>query len=265
MIDVAGVEGGHVGMEARAGLFPPDQQFDPAIAFPRAELHQGVLVARQFVPHFAQPLHAAYGSVKAMAETGLTRRIRVKLSSEEAGSISLTPVVVQEMTLHELLEHILASAGKDEERVRGLLRRGAVVSGASRFRWEGWDEDPASLREQLAAFPDPDPARPFSPAACLHAVLRAPGRRLEIDRAAGAARRLLRRRSFWDVLTALAAAGVPEYRDYSYRHRADCYHLPLTSVQLATLRRAASLLAYSGLRDAIRQIGYDSLELYTGR
>lgn len=200
-----------------------------------------------------------------MAETGSTRRIRVKLSSEEAGSISLTPVVVQEMPLHELLEHILASAGKDEERVRGLLRRGAVVSGASRFRWEGWDEDPASLREQLAAFPDPDPARPFSPAACIRAVLRAPGRRLEIDREAGAARRLLRRRSFWEVLTAVAAAGVPVYRDYSYRHRADCYLLPLTNVELTALRRAASLLAYSGLRDAIRQITYDSLELYTGR
>jgi hypothetical protein len=200
-----------------------------------------------------------------MAETGSTRRIRVKLSSEEAGSISLTPVVVQEMPLHDLLEHILASAGKDEERVRGLLRRGAVVSGASRFRWEGWDEDPASLREHLAAFPDPDPARPFSPAACIRVVLRAPGRRLEIDREAGAARRLLRRRNFWDALTALAAAGAPVYRDYSYRHRADCYHLSLTSAQLAALRQAASLLAYSGLRDAIRQIAYDSLELYTGR
>jgi len=43
--------------------------------------------------------------------------VRVKLSSEAAGSISLTPVVVQEFAVRDLVENILAVTGKDESRV----------------------------------------------------------------------------------------------------------------------------------------------------
>ena len=48
--------------------------------------------------------------------------VRVKLSSEAAGSISLTPVVVQEFAIRELVENILAVTGKDEARVRAGTR-----------------------------------------------------------------------------------------------------------------------------------------------
>ena len=65
--------------------------------------------------------------------------VRVKLSSEAAESISLTPVVVQEMPVRELVEHMLGVTGKDEARIREMLLRGTLVSGASRFRWAGWD------------------------------------------------------------------------------------------------------------------------------
>ncbi len=40
--------------------------------------------------------------------------IRVKLSSEAADSISLTPVVVQELPVRDLIEHMLGVTGKDE-------------------------------------------------------------------------------------------------------------------------------------------------------
>jgi len=69
----------------------------------------------------------------------LPEKIRVKLSSEAAESIALTPVVVQEMALRELIEHVLGVTGKDEARIRDLLLRGTLVSGASRFRWPGWE------------------------------------------------------------------------------------------------------------------------------
>ena len=67
--------------------------------------------------------------------------VRVKLSSEAAESISITPVVVQEMPVRELVEYMLGVTGKDEARIRELLLRGSLVSGASRFRWTGWDVD----------------------------------------------------------------------------------------------------------------------------
>ena len=72
----------------------------------------------------------------------LPRRVRVKLSSEAAESISITPVVVQEMPVRELVEHMLGVTGKDEARIRELLLRGTLVSGASRFRWAGWEAEP---------------------------------------------------------------------------------------------------------------------------
>src|SRR5690242_15275245 len=94
----------------------------------------------------------------------LPDRVRVKLSSEAAESISLTPVVVREMPVRELVEYMLGVTGKDEARVRELLLRGSLVSGATRFRWSGWETDLPSVLELLATFPDPEPMRPFAPA-----------------------------------------------------------------------------------------------------
>src|SRR6266576_1968260 len=98
--------------------------------------------------------------------------VRVKLSSEVAESISITPVVVREIAIRELIEHMIGITGKDEGRVHELLLRGTLVSGASRFRWAGWDADREGIRETLASFPDPDPGRPFAAAMCVRAALR---------------------------------------------------------------------------------------------
>src|ERR1039458_1010277 len=97
----------------------------------------------------------------------LPRTIRVKLSSEAAESISLTPVVVEEVGMRELSEHMWGITGKDEPRIRELLKRGALVSGASRFRWVGWDADAEGVREVLETFPDADPTRKFEASRCV--------------------------------------------------------------------------------------------------
>src|ERR1700690_2849100 len=114
----------------------------------------------------------------------LPQTIRVKLSSEAAGSISLTPVVAQELPVRELIEHMLGVTGKDEQRIRELLLRGTLVSGASRFRWTGWTADLESLRELLASFPDPDPSRQFAAERCVRATLRGGRQVIEIPREA---------------------------------------------------------------------------------
>ena len=99
----------------------------------------------------------------------LPQTVRVKLSSEEAGAISITPVVVQEMPVRDLVEHLLGVTGKDEARIREVLRRGTLVSGASRFRWVGLEADSESVTELLAGFPDPDPTRHFAAGRCMRA------------------------------------------------------------------------------------------------
>src|SRR4051794_11530453 len=95
--------------------------------------------------------------------------VRVKLSSEVAESISITPVVLQDLPTRELVEHMLGITGKDAPRVHDLLLRGTLVSGASRFRWTGWDAGRADIEQLLATFPDRDPQRPFTPERCVRA------------------------------------------------------------------------------------------------
>ena len=124
----------------------------------------------------------------------LPETIRVKLSSEQAGAISLTQVVVREMPVRELVEHMLGYTGKDEARVRELLLRGTLVSGASRFRWMGWAPGAREVAELLATFPDPEPGRPFDAARCVRAVLRGRRAAVEIPREAGLRKGLLRGR-----------------------------------------------------------------------
>lgn len=195
--------------------------------------------------------------------------VRVKLSSEAAEYVSLTPVVVQEMPVRELVEHMLGITGKDEARIRDLLLRGTLVSGASRFRWTGWEADGAGLRSLLTTFPDPNPSLPFDPERCVRAVLRGPRQPIDVARQAALRRGLiasiLRRRSFWDALIEAAGTGVPAYNGYSYRDRADVYQLPLTGSAAQRIRDAARLVRYTALEMQIRNAQIQSVEFYVPR
>jgi hypothetical protein len=193
----------------------------------------------------------------------LPATVRVKLSDESAAYVALTPVVVREMPLAELLEYIAASAGRDPGAVAGSLRRGSLVSGASRFRWEGWEADPEELAAALAALPAPDPTRPFHAEQCVKATLCGPGVRIEIARQAASRRRLLRRPSFWQAL--LSAAHECVYVTYLPRERADLYRAPLSSEQASALNRAASLLVFRDLAAQIRTARLTEAEFVVAR
>ena len=195
----------------------------------------------------------------------LPQTVRVKLSSEAAEAISLTPVVVQELPLRDLVEHMLGVAGKDEPRIRELLRRGTLVSGASRFRWTGWEADLGGLRELLSTFPDPDPARAFAAERCIRAVLRGGRQAIEISREAGLRKSLFQRETFWDRLMGVMAAVSPAYGGYSYRDRADRYTRELARAETETIRAAAESVKFSTLRDQIRTTGFGAAELYVTR
>jgi hypothetical protein len=195
--------------------------------------------------------------------------VRVKLSSEAAEAISLTPVVVQELAVRDLIEHVLGVSGKDEERLREILLRGTLVSGGSRFRWAGWEADAEGLREVLATFPDPDPARPFEPARCVQAILRGGRQAVTIPREAvvrrGAIAALFRRPTFWDHLMEIAASIPPCYSGYSYRDRADRYVAALTVDHAARLRASSSMIGYSTLRAQVQSVGFAQAELLVTR
>ena len=205
-----------------------------------------------------------YASVKKHGMS-LPATIRVKLSSEAAEGISITRVVVQDMPLRDLVEHMLGITGKNEARVRELLLRGTLVSGASRFRWTGWDAELDGLRELLATYPGDDPARPFASTRCVRAVLRGGRQAIHIPREAGARKPLLRKASFWDVLLDLAAAGEVQYLHYSYKDRADCYRFDMPLAAAEKLRAAGEIVKYSSLREQIRAAGFVWAELFVER
>jgi hypothetical protein len=191
--------------------------------------------------------------------------LRVKLSSEVAEAIALTPVVVQELPIRDFIEHMLGVVGKDLVRMRELLLRGTMVAGASRFRWTGWPVDEDDLRAILATFPDPDPARAFAPARCIRLVLRGGRQPIEIPRDAGARKGLFQRESFWDVLMEVVAAAPLAYAGYSYRDRADRFQRDLTVDETGRLRAAADSVKYSTLRDHLRSVGFTSVEVFATR
>lgn len=190
--------------------------------------------------------------------------IRVKLSSEAAESIALTPVVVQELAVRDLIEHMLGITGKDEARIRDLLKRGTVVSGASRFRWAGWEAGADDVRALLATFPDPEPWRSFDAARCVRLVLRG-SRPMEIGREVGARKGLLQRVSFWDLLMGIATCGEVSYRGYSYKDKADRYQRDLPLADAERVRAAGELVRFSTLRDQVRTGNFTAMELWCTR
>ena len=191
--------------------------------------------------------------------------VRVKLSSEAAESISITPVVIREIPIRELVEQMLGITGKDAARLHELLLRGTLVSGASRFRWAGWDAGRKDIQTLLATFPDRDPQRSFAPERCIRAALRGQGRRIEIPREVGLRKPLFRRQSFWDTLMAVAASSETRYVDYSYRDRADSYSAPLSLPSLERLRESARLVKYSTLQQQILQTNLETVDLLVTR
>lgn len=180
----------------------------------------------------------------------LPRTIRVRISSEAAGAIAFTPVVASEMALEELLGLAASAVGADAARVHHLLTHGSLVSGASRFRWERIECTLEEVSEAVRALPQPEPERRCAFERCTRVVLIGPHTRIEIEKRAGAARRLFQRSSFWDAL--MGGLGEPCYAGYSYRERADRYAVELDGGARERVVAAAGLLRYRALERQIR-------------
>lgn len=196
----------------------------------------------------------------------LPKSVRVRLLSDEAGSVSFTSVITQEMTTQELLDRVVAHVGKDAARVVRVLRAGTLVKGSSRFQWEGWNVREEDLAPALERYPDPDPVRPFTPQLCTVVVLYfRQGGPVEIDRQALARRRFLRRRSFWDAILAALSPGSMRYQEYSYREQADRYRAVLDLETADVLRGAAGLLPYGALVRRLQATGLTAIDLFVRR
>ena len=185
----------------------------------------------------------------------LPESILVRYTEEEAGYVTVRPVVRQTFRLDELLDMILSVTGKDAARVRQILHSGTIVYHFYRYSWAGFDADEAELSAPLMRFPDADPSRPFDAGKCTLAVFETvgahPKQLLELNRTAGLKRRMFRGQSFWERLLEIAATEKPTYQNYSYGQRADLYRLDLNGENVLQIAQAAKRLAPGKLRSVL--------------
>ena len=194
----------------------------------------------------------------------LPDRIPVKTSSD-AGESSMTRVFVEQLALTDLVERMLGFTGKDAELLQQVMARGSFVNGATRLRWESLSVSRAEAEQLLAKFPSPEPGRVFDASKCTGAQLLDGRVPIEIPKQAASVRRLLRRKSYWDVLLECATSKPLTYVEYSYTLRADRYRRELSVSETAMLKEQAILLTHGGLAQYLLENDFRIMELFTHR
>jgi hypothetical protein len=186
----------------------------------------------------------------------LPEAIPVKYTEEEAGHLSIRPVVHQTFRDFELVDMIVQVAGKDPHRVQQILRAGTVVFRTYRYWWEGVEADPTALQEILATYPDAEPDRAFALEHCTAIILESSGspprHSLHMKREQATKKRGLHAfcgsDNFWDVLMKLGAGSSLHYKEYSYALRADMYSRALSANEVLRLAADANRYATRDLR-----------------
>jgi len=93
----------------------------------------------------------------------LPEQIPVRYTEEDAGYVSMRPVVKQTFRLNELADMVVSVTGKDPARVQQIFRNGTVVYNGYRYSWDGIPAELAEIASLLHPFPDDEPSRPFHP------------------------------------------------------------------------------------------------------
>ncbi|HTQ85823.1 MAG TPA: hypothetical protein VMI93_06400 [Candidatus Solibacter sp.] len=184
--------------------------------------------------------------------------IPVRYTDEEAGFVSIRPVMRMGLRPEQLLELILGVTGKNVERVEQILRGGSVAAGGFRYWWEAVELAGSELEAQLAAFPDAEPGRAFDARRCTMVVAEGGtgGNALaEFGAEAASRRRAFRRRSFWDALVAAVKEETPSYRSYSYARRGDLYALELMEGRREMLAEEARQFGVGDVRTQAGALG----------
>jgi len=161
----------------------------------------------------------------------LPQQIPVRYSEEEAGYVTMRPVVKQTFRIDELTDMVVSVAGKDTARIQQIFRTGTVVYNGYRYWWESIAADLGEIEPLLAPFPDDDPSRPFDAGKVTAILLESGGgtqhRVAEISRQEASRKRIFGNSSPWDILDQSTNSQTPRYEKYSYLRRADLFRITL--------------------------------------
>ncbi len=182
----------------------------------------------------------------------LPETISVRYTEEDAGYITVRPVVKQTFRLAELADMVVSVTGKDAARVQQIFRAGSVVYNGYRYWWEGFPSDGAEIDALLAPFPGDDLQRPFDPATVSAVLLETGGGTqrsfVEIVAQEVSTKRLFYSRSAWSVLLEASKELTPRYEKYDHMRRADLYRAAVPLERARKLLSAMLDAAPRGLR-----------------
>ena len=182
----------------------------------------------------------------------LTQQIPVRYAEDDAGYVSVRPVVKQTFRLSELADMVVSVAGKDPARVQQIFRTGTLFYNGYRYWWDGLTADLGEIEEILLTFPDDDPSRPFDPSQAIAVLFEIGGGAqrniVEISAKEAAGKKLFGKSSPWDVLLKFAAIATARYEKYSHARRADLFRLALPYDRAQQLLEALLEAAPRGLR-----------------
>ncbi len=169
----------------------------------------------------------------------LPETIAIRFTEEDAGYVTVRPVVKQTFRLAELTDMVVSVTGKNVSRVRQIFRAGTVVYNGYRYWWDGFASDEDEITGLLAPFPDDDPSRPFNTVSVTAVSLEIGGGAqrslIVITHKEASAKRMFHKRSVWELLLKAAHDSAPRYEKYSHAERADVYRMHLTAERAAPL------------------------------
>jgi hypothetical protein len=196
----------------------------------------------------------------------LPETIAMRFTEEDAGYVTVRPVVKQTFRLAELADMVVSVTGKNAARVQQIFRAGTVVYNGYRYWWGGFAGNDGEIASILKDFPDDDPALPFDAPRVTAVSLEiggGPQRTLVgIARGEASAKRLFSKRSAWEVLLDVSKGSNPRYEKYSHAERADVYRAHLSPEMAALFRKQLLDAAPRALRKKLAALQPPSAILF---
>ncbi len=182
----------------------------------------------------------------------LPQQIPIRYSEDDAGYVTMRPVVKQTFRLADLADMVVSVVGKNPARVQQIFKTGTVVYNGYHYWWDPIIAELPEIETLVSVFPDDDPARPFDSSKVTAVLLESGGGTqrslVEITAAEANHKKMFAKSSAWSVLTKFAAANAPRYDKYSHQRRADLYRLTLPFDQAQQLLSAMLESAPHNLR-----------------
>jgi len=172
----------------------------------------------------------------------LPETIAVRFTEEDAGYVTVRPVVKQSFRLAELADMVVSVTGKSGARVQQIFRAGTVVYNGYRYWWDGFSSTESEVAGLLAPFPDDNPSLHFNPAQVNALSLEIGGAQrslVKITRREASAKRLWHKQNPWEIFLKAAQNSTPRYDNYSHAEHADVYRVHLSPETAVSLMSAA--------------------------